>query len=189
MKLRVSVAACWAGLAAVLAHVLSYQVSYSDPHARMHALEASGHSWYGLLVPAVLAMVLVAVAGTFVAARRSVRAVSALQMYALSAAGFLAVEFAERYVHLGSLGEVWHNVSTGSGFVPVLLALALLLPLVPLFYFAAKAVTSLASRATRITAPLEWKFRTPEINLVSITSLAPAPRGPPRVPAQVSALR
>jgi hypothetical protein len=190
MKLRVAVVAAWSGLAVVLAHTLSYRLVYDDPHARMHALEGSGHSWYGLLFPVVAAMLFTALAGTWVSSRKSTRTVSALQMYAFAASGFILVEFFERFLHLGSLAEVWHNVATGSGFLPILVALVLLLPIVPLFYVAAKAIAILARRRPRLSvATLTLARLETEFQLPAFFSFTTAPRGPPCAVAQVPALR
>lgn len=190
MKLRVAAVAAWSGLAVVLAHTLSYRLVYDDPHARMHALEGSGHSWYGLLYPVVAAMLFTAVAGTWISSRKSTRRVSALQMYAFAASGFIFVEFFERFLHLGSLAEVWHNVATGSGFLPILVALVLLLPIVPLFYVAAKAIAVLATRRPRLSvAALTLARPETDFQLPAFFSYTTAPRGPPCAVAQVLALR
>jgi len=180
MKLRTLAAASWSALAVLLAHFLSYRLAYSDPHARLHALEGSGHSWYALLLPALALFTLSALAGTYVSARRMDRRFSALGLYGLSALGFLAIEFIERFMHLGTLAGVWHNVASPAGVLPLVIALLLLLPIIPLFCIAARALAVLARRTPPRPQVTPARFQLVSTRYVSqvFSALAP-PRGPP----------
>jgi hypothetical protein len=175
--------AAWTALCVLATHQIAYFLSYGDAHARAHALEASGHSWYALLLPALLLGAVLAVVSTWFESRKRTAARS-LPLYATSVAGFLLLEFVERFQHLGSLDAVLHNLLHGAGYVPVLLGVVLLLVIVPI----ARYTRAVIERIARGDAPSPartahvWQ-RPPVCRWTARAHHATAPRGPP-VPAQ-----
>jgi hypothetical protein len=183
MRLRLTALAAWSGVAVLLAHDLGYRFTYADAHARMHALEATGHGWYATLLPALVLTALVAVLSTAqaakVAAHRVSRAGAASRMWLTAVMGFVAIEFVERWVHLGSFSEVVHNVSSLAGAVPILVAVALLALLVPAFMLLVRVVEHFASSRTRLaSARLPIIFSA----LSVFHGFSPAKTSPPRAP-------
>jgi hypothetical protein len=155
MKMRALAVSLWATLAVLVSHALGYFLAFSDPHARQHALEASGHSWYGLLFPALVVGAIAAFGSIFMESRATSKSLTASRVYGFSVLGFLAVEFFERLAHLGSLAEVWHNVSTPMGVLPVIISLSLLLVVVlPILLVARKIVKFLSKKNQTTPRPV-----------------------------------
>lgn len=154
MRLRFVALAAWSGVAVLFAHDLGYRFTYADAHARMHALEATGHGWYASLLPVLALTSLVALLSTVqaskVAAHKVSRAGAASRMWLSAVVGFVAIEFVERWVHLGSFSEVVHNVSSLAGAAPILVAVALLALLVPAFMLLVRVVEHFAASRSRL---------------------------------------
>jgi len=152
MRLRRIASALWIGVATIVAHQAAYRLSYSDPHARAHALEASGHGWTAYLLPVLAAAILGATLTSVVDARRR-RGGNARSTGTLAAGGvaaFLAVELTERLLHTGSVTETLHNLSGISGILPLVVGALFVTATAPLFALARRAIEALATKTTAL---------------------------------------
>lgn len=182
MKMRGVATTAWATLCVLVSHYAGYFFAFDDPHARQHALEGSGHTWYGLLLPAVVFGLGLGAAATVLDARRDrmSRTGSIRALYLTALFGLLFVEFFERLAHLGSLSEVLHNLSTPASFVPILLAAALLLlVVVPFVWVVSTAISNRAARRQFTSSEPPIMSSTPAAVRSLWFSRSSAPRGPP----------
>lgn len=177
MKLRALATAAWTALCVLVAHQAAYVLAFGDAHARQHALEGSGHSWYGMLLPALALGAVVATIAALAEGRRA--KMSAPSLYLPAAVLFLSLEFVERFAHLGSLDAVVHNVASVRGALPIVLGIVLLGLLVPIARWARRTLAALTTR--HVVPPVRARFAAVWEDLVapSRPGTSTAPRGPP----------
>jgi len=184
IRMRLTALTAWSALAVFSAHYLAYRFAYGDPHARAHALAASGHGWVSSLLPLLVMMAVVSLVATALTARVASRKFSAsfgsFACFAAAAGGFLLLELVERFVHHGSLSGLTHHFTSPASFAPIVVGLLLLAFLVPAFRLAVRLVERLASPRRRLPVvplPVGTLALT---HFVPLSPVAPAaPRAPP----------
>lgn len=157
MRVRALTTAAWVSISVLFGHVGAYSITYNDPHARVHALESSGHGWTGYLPVLLVAAVLGAVVGTLTCALATRRAHNdaprsrTRELLVLGFGGTLAyslVEIGERVLHYRDLSSVLHNLS-GGGYTTLLVGVLFILATAPLLLLVRRGIEALVSNVTR----------------------------------------
>jgi hypothetical protein len=161
MRVRTVTTAAWMTGAVLLAHLGAYRISYDDPHARTHALAASGHGWTALLPVLLAAALLGAVLGTITTALRERRRSGAaetkrhgiiaelLTMTFGGAAIYTGIELLERAMHHGDLDGALHDLAHG-GYVPLLAGIALIVVTAPLLVVFRRTIDALIGERSQL---------------------------------------
>lgn len=150
MRARALTTAAWVSVSVLVGHLAAYRLTYDDPHARAHALAASGHGWTGYLPMLLAAAVLGAILGTVSTAirERAGRERSRVrELLVLGVGGTLAyslVEIGERLMHHGSVDGVLHDLS-GGGYTTLLVGVLFVLATAPLLLLARRSIEALVA--------------------------------------------
>jgi hypothetical protein len=178
MRIRVIVAAAWAGLAVAVSHVLGYALVYRDPVTRAHVLHDSGHGWTSMLLPMLVISALAAFGAAFLNRYPSTPRRASASLFALAAPAFILIEVFERAVHERSLTAALVNLSTS--WIPVVVGLLVLAVLSPLLVRARRIVEAFAARRRAATPTSVVVYRPALSQIVcSHIDVTCSGRGPP----------
>ena len=170
----------WVVIATLLAHVLSYRLAFTDAHTRHHMLEASGHGWISMLWPALITAALAAVAGTWISARSKPSSSSSLRLLISGITAYVLIELSERVMHMGVSHELWHNLSSVGGWLPIVLGVLILCALAPLLILCRDAIAAAANRRTEPVFPaVSYRLSGDQVVAGRAQGSQAAPRAPP----------
>jgi len=180
-------ATAWALVGVLGGHLLTYALLFPDAHVHDAVLRDSGHAWTGLLGPAVLTAVAVAIAlGLLGGARRDqTRGVRFTTLVLIQVGLFAGLELAERIASSGlTIDSLEHNL-TGHGLAGILL-IGSVIQVVTAWLGSAvsRLVAAVAERLA--AAPPRRRLAHPHLVPVSVSLPAARPvrahgsRGPPR---------
>ncbi len=170
----------WVAIATLLAHVVSYRLAFTDVHTRHHMLEASGHGWTSMLWPVLIAATFAAVVGTWSTSRVKASSSSSVRLLVSGISAYVLIELSERVMHMGVSHELWHNLSSVGGWLPIVLGVLILCALAPVLILCRDAIAAAANRRTEPVFPaVSYRLSGDQVVAGRAQGSQASPRAPP----------
>ena len=174
-------AGAWVLVATLFAHVAGYWFAFQDAHTRQHALEATGHSWLGMLYPALAAAALAAALGSWRSGRTRSRTepTSPFRFFCAGVLAYLFIEVTERVLHMGFSADLVHHLSSASSWLPIAAGLVALCVLSPVLFFIRSVIEKIAATEVQRRSSALRQLLEDQVVLRAVLTSQSAPRAPP----------